>query len=405
LRVLFVNDVGFQYGAGIALLRQIQSFLLIGHSVGAISWSQGVIEGAISVAPAGSKGTWAGLQTMPYLHLSQGISDDCIIETLLLEVKLWAPDVVIVGNLHGANWSLRIFQALREEGLTVVAYMHDCYLLTGRCAYTGFCGLFELGCNDTCPTWDQYPALEPDRISAEWRLRRALFCGNAGIPLATNSLWTLGMARRALPSLWHAECLYYGLDENVFKPVEKLFARELLGIPAEAFVVLSGAVDIADHRKGGDILREVVSRLRRRVHFVMFGNNSSGFDGVQGAGLVRDYRVMPLLYSSADVFVGTSVEEAFGQTFCEAAACSVPIVAFNVGGVPEIARHNINARLVTEISAESLVAEIEYLMEQPDLCHELGNAGRELVIDEFTLSRQAKRWMSYLAIIAGRQPM
>ena len=52
LRVLFLNDLGFQYGAGIALLRQIQSFLLMGHEVMGLCWVQGE-EGSIPFIPRG----------------------------------------------------------------------------------------------------------------------------------------------------------------------------------------------------------------------------------------------------------------------------------------------------------------------------------------------------------------
>ena len=41
LRILFLNDVGFQYGAGLAQLRQVQSFLLMGHEVMGICWVTG----------------------------------------------------------------------------------------------------------------------------------------------------------------------------------------------------------------------------------------------------------------------------------------------------------------------------------------------------------------------------
>jgi glycosyltransferase involved in cell wall biosynthesis len=400
LNVLFLNDVGFQYGAGIASLRQIQSFLLMGHTVTAMSCEQGPIEAGVPVVTPQSKGEWRGLKVMPHLHRNEGISEDCIVDALIFEIVSLDPDVVIVGNLHGANWPLRVLLGLRDQRLPLVAYMHDCYLLTGRCAYPGSCRLFEYGCNDTCPTWQQYPRLEPDQIAGEWRLRRELFCGSHGIPLAANSRWTLEMAKTALPGLWHADCVHYGLDERLFHPIDRRLARELLAIPEDEFVILTGAADAADHRKGSDVFREVVLRLRDDVRFVMFGLNSDGIEGVSGTGLLRDYRVLPLLYGAADVFVGASLEEAFGQTFCEAAACALPIVAFPVGGVPDIARHGHNARLAATISADGLIAEIEYLKANPDVRTTLGRAGRDLVEREFTLSIQGKRWMRYLTAVA-----
>jgi glycosyltransferase involved in cell wall biosynthesis len=136
--------------------------------------------------------------------------------------------------------------------------------------------------------------------------------------------------------------------------------------------------------------------LTGKADFMVFGWNSSGMKGVHAAGQLRDYRKMPLLYSAADVFVGTALEEAFGQTLCEASACALPIVAFNVGGVSEVARHDVSARLVDEISASALLHEIRFFMDNPDAREAFGEAGRAIVESEFTLKRQGERWMEYL---------
>src|SRR5262249_5086511 len=148
--------------------------------------------------------------------------------------------------LHGAKWPLALIGALQAAGLRVVAFMHDCHLMSGRCAYPGDCELYKTGCDETCPTANEYPALEPARIPAAWRLRRELLCGTRGVPLAANSEWTLRTAERALPGLRHGSVVYYGLDERLFREIDRGLARRLLGIPEDAFVVLAGAVSLAD---------------------------------------------------------------------------------------------------------------------------------------------------------------
>ena len=396
LRVLFINDLGFQYGAGIALLRQIQSFLILGHEVASISWSQGDIEASIPFIPGHSTGTWLGSTVLPYLHSYFGASQSSIIDNIVLEASLRYPDVIIVGNIHGASWPIELLLALRSLNCVVVAYMHDCYFLTGRCAYTGDCHRYELGCNDQCPTWEQYPSLTPDKIFNEWVLRRQIFCGSQGIPLATNSQWVLNLTRQALRGLYWADCVYLGLDEQLFKPIDKSLARQLLGISPDSFVILTGAVNPHEYRKGGHIILEIISKLQHQANFVVFGDDSHPVPGVQVTGRLRDYRKMPLLYSAADIFVGAALEEAFGQTLCEAAACALPIVAFNVGGVSEVAQHNVNARLSNDISMEGLLKEIDFFYKNPVRCQEFGKAGRALVEQEFTLKRQGERWMNYL---------
>lgn len=395
LRILFLNDLGFQYGAGVATLRQIQSFLIMGHEVKGLCWQQGP-EGDIPFIHSSMNGCWTGMRQLPNIHTDYGCSEEDIINTIVQEVKSINPDVIIVGNLHGAKWPLRLFSALRRLDSLLVAYMHDCYLIFGRCAYAGACRLHENECNDNCPTADEYPQLAPHAINAEWKLRRELFSGKNGIPLAANSHWTLGMAQNHLRGLHFGAVVYLGLDDKLFKPIDKALARKLLGIPPDKFVILGGAVNVGDKRKGVNFFLDVVSKLSDKADFIVFGHESMGLKGVHAMGLLRDYRKMPLLFSAADLFVGTAVEEAFGLTLCEAAASAVPIVAFNVGGVPEVAVHNTNAILVDNICAEGLIEAIEFFMRDPDARESFGRAGRALVEANFTLQKQGERWIEYL---------
>ncbi len=401
LRVLFLNDLGFQYGAGIAHLRQIQSFLLLGHEVKGICWTQGALEDNITLTPRGAKGLWLGMCQLREAHPDRGCDDAVIIKMVVQEASRHRPDVIIVGNLHGSRWPLELFPELQNLAAIVVGYMHDCYLVSGRCAYPGSCSLYKVGCDESCPTPNEYPSLAPKKIPAAWRLRRQIFCGDTGVPLAANSTWTLSMAQKSLQGMRFGQVVYLGLDETLFKPIDRSVARRLLGIPQDSFVILGGATNVDDRRKGGHIFKEIISALDGRARFLVFGAESDRIKGVYTTGLLRDHRKMPLLYSAADLFVGTSLEEAFGLTLCEASACALPIVAFRVGGIPEILREGRNASLVDEISTARVVEEIESFMANPEKREEFGKAGRSLVEKEFTLARQAERWQQYLKAVAA----
>lgn len=401
LRVLFINDVGFQYGAGIAHLRQIQSFLLLGHDVMGLCWMRG-LEDSIPFIPNNARGHWAGMRQLPEVHPGNGYSEADIIRSIVQEVILVQPEIIIVGNLHGAKWPLELLITLRELDSVVVAYMHDCHLISGRCAYPGDCGLYEVGCNEKCPSANEYPLLAPHKIHNQWKLRREIFCGPKGVPIATNSHWLLGIVHQAFKNIRYAEVVYLGLDDQLFSPIDQTLVRQLLGLPDDAFVILSGSVHVHERRKGGHIFKEVVEILNKEdVVFLVFGEESLGLEGVRATGLLRDYRKMPLLFSAADLFLGMALEEAFGQTLCESSACGLPIAAFNVGGISEIARNNINARLVNEISVSGLTDEIEFFMRNPKEREAFGRAGREIIESEFTLERQGERWMEYLAKVAS----
>ena len=128
-----------------------------------------------------------------------------------------------------------------------------------------------------------------------------------------------------------------------------------------------GAINVNDRRKGGHFFQDIFSAFENDADFLLFGQESHTLKGVHAMGLIRDYRKMPILYSAADLFVGTSLEEAFGQTFCEAAACEVAVAGFNIGGIPEAARHDYNARLADDVTASALINEIRYLLDNSEI--------------------------------------
>ena len=97
------------------------------------------------------------------------------------------PELVIVGNIHGAEWPIGILTCLRKRGAAVIAYMHDCYWVTGRCAYPRSCTRYITGCDASCPTPDEHPRLCAEKISAAWRERGECFTGPGAIPLVAES--------------------------------------------------------------------------------------------------------------------------------------------------------------------------------------------------------------------------
>src|SRR6185503_7611948 len=97
----------------------------------------------------------------------------------------------------------------------------------------------------------------------------------------------------------------------------------------------------------------------------------------------------------------TSLDEAFGQMMLEAAACGLPIVAFNVGGVTDISRHNVNALLVPPGDTDGLVKATQVFVHDAAARERFGSEGRKIAVNEFSLARQTRNWTSYLTGIAN----
>jgi glycosyltransferase involved in cell wall biosynthesis len=120
-------------------------------------------------------------------------------------------------------------------------------------------------------------------------------------------------------------------------------------------------------------LRESVRRELREA----------GLDGrAVMAGFRNDlHRILPCLR----VVIHPALMEGLGVSLLQAAASGVPLVAFSAGGVPEIVRHGHNGYLVAPGDAQGLAAAVASLLTDGGLACAMGEAGRSLVRDRFSL--------------------
>jgi glycosyltransferase involved in cell wall biosynthesis len=95
-------------------------------------------------------------------------------------------------------------------------------------------------------------------------------------------------------------------------------------------------------------------------------------------------------YSAADVCIVPSIwNEPFGLVVLEAMACSKPVVAFNVGGIPEIISNGVDGFLVPRGDVKELASKILFLLEHPEIRIEMGRNARKKVEREFSYKRLA----------------
>ncbi|MFH1171239.1 MAG: glycosyltransferase family 4 protein [bacterium] len=114
---------------------------------------------------------------------------------------------------------------------------------------------------------------------------------------------------------------------------------------------------------------------------------------VQWVGFQRN---IPEWVRTFDCFVLPSVgRESFGIVLLEAMAAGCPVVASNLGGIPEIVVNNSTGILVEPGDAERLMQVMLYLYRHPDVARDLGINGRGRVEERFTLSASLDRFLSF----------
>jgi len=92
--------------------------------------------------------------------------------------------------------------------------------------------------------------------------------------------------------------------------------------------------------------------------------------------------------NSFDLFVLPSLSEGLSSAILNAMASSLPVIATEVGGIPELIIHGENGLLVPPADAIALSHAIQHLIEHPDEAARMGRMGRRRMEEKFTLQRK-----------------
>jgi len=186
--------------------------------------------------------------------------------------------------------------------------------------------------------------------------------------------------------------IHSGVDLTAFSNarINAPAMREKLGISPEAFVV--GTAGRLTPIKGQKYLLEaaaIISPRKPDLFFVFLGDgelapelskmaSSRGIKNVMFLGWRQD---VPEVMSTFDIFVLPSLNEGMGKVLVEAMALGKPIVASDVGGIPDLVIHNHNGLLVPPADVEGLVNSINELLHDPIKRKEMGDRGKVVAAD------------------------
>lgn len=179
-----------------------------------------------------------------------------------------------------------------------------------------------------------------------------------------------------------------GVDLSTFYSGDRPAARAALAFsPNQFHVVFAGRIQ---KLKGPQVLVAAAAELRRRrpdipltVSILGSGSGSEALalqPLIDDAGLADDIRLYPPVsathlaqwFRSADAVVMPSFSESFGLVALEAQACGTPVIAANVGGLPQAISDGRSGILVDGHSAAGWAAALEKLYDDGPLRERLG---------------------------------
>lgn len=352
--------------------------------------------------------TLDGLPLRFYRDLDRGMfSLQWFPDRIAPQITQLDPDVIHL------NWICQSY--LKIENLPkltkpLVWTLHDMWAFTGGCHYGQDCNRYIDSCG-ACP--QLHSGKNGDLSRWVWQ-RKAKAWKDLDLTIVTPSSWLAKCANSS--SLFkerRVEVIPWGLDTQRYKPLDRQMAREVLNLPQDKLLVLFGATQTGDKRKGFQLLLPALQRLvdrgwQDKIELMIFGSfqpeNPVNFSfRVHYIGRLHDDISIALVYSAADVIIVPSIQEAFGQTASESLACGTPVVAFNETGVADIVDHQQNGYLAKPFDIRDLAIGIDWVLSNRERHQKLRLSAREKAEREFNLELSARRYLSLFTEILEKK--
>jgi hypothetical protein len=267
-------------------------------------------------------------------------------------------------EMRGGQWQvLRLMEGLCRESI-------DCTLLSPRCS----------------PLWDKARALHLDvRPLGPWAVHRlsrqadlvhahdarahTLAAVLAGAPLV--------VARRVAFPI-HSRWKYRHASR--YAAVSQFVKGILMegGVPEDKISVVYDGVPLGEPAAGGEtVVAPATADPRKGTALALEATRRAGVDLLLSRDLESDL-------AGAGLFLYLTHSEGLGSAILMAMAAGVPVVASNVGGIPEIVRHRENGWLA-ENEPEAIAAAIRELLSDRPLTRGLAARARQTVAEKFSL--------------------
>ncbi|WP_407900765.1 glycosyltransferase [Scytonema sp. NUACC26] len=200
-----------------------------------------------------------------------------------------------------------------------------------------------------------------------------------------------------------------GFDAAEFWQIDKITAREKLGLPLNENLILQLGRLVP--RKGVDTVIRAFGRILQQyqipARLLIVGGESEEPDplstpeihrlqavaleeGVESQVTFvgrRSREIIKYYYCASDVFVTTPWYEPFGITPLEAMACGTPVIGSNVGGIKFTVKDSETGYLVPPNNPDTIADKIAYLLKNPEIRDRLGEQGIERVNRHFTWTK------------------
>lgn len=314
------------------------------------------------------------------------------------KVNALNPDIV---HLHWICGSFISIEDLSKIKKPIVWSLHDNWAFTGGCHVKWDCNSFENECN-SCPRLNSNTY--KDLSYYTFLRKKKTFDNLKSLKIIGLSSWMAENAKKSsllrnkdivnIPNL---------IDTNIFKPIGKKIARNILNLPIDAKIIAFGAVySTSDINKGYHYIKEILKLISLDIEIIVFGGSDPGDlgnikSGVKYLGHIYDDYTLSIIYNAADVIIVPSIQENLSNVIMESMSCGTPVVAFDIGGNSDLIKHGINGYLVKPFEVSDFNNAFEWIFNNYE---QVSKSSREFICNNFNEEKNVNRYIDeYLKIL------
>ena len=293
----------------------------------------------------------------------------------------------------------------------VVWTLHDQWAFTGGCHYSAGCEKYQSDCVGCLQLADDLFGLPAAVLKDKLR-----FFKDANLTIVTPSRWMAECARQSrLFKDLRVEVIPNSLETDVFRPLPKVEAKKSIGLTPDIVTLLFGGEYGNEKRKGfHELIRAIEYCLKdddfanliraKKIRLICFGYASDELEAVgipvEALGyLDSDVKIMTA-YCAADIFVLPSLEDNLPNTMLEAMSCGTPVVAFDVGGMPDAVINGVTGQLVSMGDTRQMGKAILSLIFNSEKRGGMGKECRKKIEEQYKLEIHAQHyWELYQELI------
>lgn len=320
---------------------------------------------------------------------------------LFLRGKLRGFDLVHIHDHWTAfnPWTLRWLSQKYPTFWT----LHDCSSFTGGCLYMYDCERHRTGCG-RCPrkAEETTPLRRADFTRFSLGVKRRAYAG-CTFHLAAPSRWIAAKALESGVFEGSVEIVPNARDMEIFTPARRADARSKLHLePGDAAVLLS-ATSLADPRKGARLGVEAINHAVARglrVRILLMGHGAKMLQPLLRCasvdlGYIDSEEGAADAYAAADAFIFPTRADNYPLSIQESMGCGTPVVAFAVGGVPEMIIPGQTGFLATDGDPIGMADHLFNLLKDEELKQKMRTVCRAYATTHWSISPFVEANLTY----------